>query len=653
MKRFLATTAWRIWLVLAAGSTGILNASTEAGPKAPNQSGEDDKPAYQIVVTANRSETARNEVGSSVTVITAQQIERMQKTTVLDVLRAVPSLDVTQAGGPGGQTSVFIRGAKTEHALILWDGVEINDPSTPGRSLDFAHLTTADIERIEIVRGPQSTLYGSDAMSGVIHIISKTGQGQPRGFISSQYGSLDTCSESASVRGGSRRMDYALSLSRLDTTGISAASENDGNSEPDGYANTTVSAKLGVSPSSRLHTDLMLRYLDSRADLDNAGGVGGDDPNSAADSEQFFFRTQTRLSLLDGRWEQTLAFSLTNLERTYRNDTDADHPLDLERSSYNGQTMRLSWQSDLRLRAGNTLSAGLESEREHGESDYYSESAWGPYAARFPRKTARTASAYIQDHLRLAKSWFLTLGARLDDHDRFGTRATWRVAATGVLPGTGTRLRGTLGTGFKAPSLYQLYSMYGEADLKPETSTGWDIGIEQSMGKGRLTLGITYFRNIFEQLIDYNSATWTYENIGAARTRGIEAFAALRLSGNLTLQADYTFTDTQDDATGLELLRRARHKAGAQVDGQFGKRLHVSLEADYASRRMDMDYGAWPYARVTLNSYLLVDLVATFDLNRHARLHAGVKNLGNVTYEEILGYGTPGISAFAGMRFSI
>jgi len=616
-----------------------------------NPSGQP-KLEYQLFVTANKTETPRQEVGSSITVITSRQLEEMQKFTVLDALRTVPGLDVVQTGGPGGQTSVFIRGAKSEDALILLDGVEMNDPSTPGRSFDFAHLTTANIERIEIIRGPQSTLYGSDAMSGVINIISKTGQGKPGGFLTGEYGSFGSFSGNAGLSGGNKWVDYAMSASRLDTKGISAASESDGNLERDGYENTTISGKLGITPVEHVHADFILRYIDSQADLDNAGGVGGDDPNHRGDVEQLFSRAQACISLFNSLWEQTIGFSLSHQERNYRNDSDVDHPYDLVRSSYNGQILKFDWQHNLRFHETNTLTIGVESKQEKGESDYYSESAWGAYSSDFTQKTARTTAGYIQDHARLAGNWFITLGARLDDHSRFGSKINYRIASAYLIQKTGTRIKGTYGTGFKAPSLYQLYSPYGDETLKPETSAGWDVGIEQSLWKNKLTLGTTYFNNEFDQMIDFDSATWKYMNVGAAATSGIEMFVSARPIDALTLQTSYTYTDTEDKTSGEDLLRRARHKLGFTANCRISKKGHANLDIDYVGKRYDIDYSTWPTMRVTLDSYMLVNLSATYDVTGRMRLCAGVKNLGNEKYEEVLGYGTPGISLFAGIKFS-
>ena len=241
---------------------------------------------------------------------------------------------------------------------------------------------------------------------------------------------FDSFSGNAGLSGGNKWADYALSASRLDTKGISAASASDGNLERDGYENTTISGKLGIMPLEYVHADFILRYVDSQADLDNAGGAGGDDPNNRAAVEQLFSRAQARVSLFNGFWEQTIGFSLSRQERNYRNDTDAEHPADLDRSFYSGQMLKFDWQHNLRFQETNMLTLGVEMEQEKGESNYYSESAWGPYASEFAQKNTRTTAGYVQDHVRLGDNWFATLGARLDDHSRFGTKITYRIAST-------------------------------------------------------------------------------------------------------------------------------------------------------------------------------------------------------------------------------
>jgi len=608
-----------------------------------------------IVVTATRSEAALNQVGSSVTVISREEIERSQKSFVLDLLRSVPAVDVTRSGGPGGQTYVGIRGAKPEHTLVLVDGVRVNDPASTGGSFDFANLPTDTIERIEILRGPQSTLYGSDAMGGVITIITRRGEGTPTGFVSAQGGSFSTARERASVGGGAGPLNFSLGLSREDTRGISSAGEQYGNHETDGYHATSVSTRLGVAPSRNFDFDCIVRYLNDKTDLDNGGGPGQDDPNSIVRSEQVLVRGQGRLSLFDDRWEQKLGISFTNLDRNYRNDTDASHPEDSDRASYHGQSLAFDWQHTVRLHKTNNLTLGVETREEKAHSDYSSQSSYGPYSSVFPEESDRITGYYLQDRISLWDAWFTTLGVRLDDHSRFGTEATYRFTTSYLVNRTATRFMGSCGTGFKAPSLYQLYEpTYGNRSLSPEKIEGWDIGVEQALLDGRIELGAIWFSNDFEDLIEFDSSASKYKNTARAESYGVELSTTVRPTDDLTLGAAYTWTKTKDKATGLELLRRPENKFSVDANYRFNKKGNVNLEIVYVGKRRDTRFDPITYAgtRVDLGGYLLANLAASYDVTRWLQVFARVENLLDRRYEEVWGYGTPGIGGYGGVRVS-
>jgi len=615
--------------------------------------GQDATQLDEIVVTANRSETALDEIGSSISVLTREEIEQSKKAFVLDLLRSVPSLDVVRSGGPGGQTYVGIRGAKSEHTLVLLDGVRMNDPSAPGSSFNFANLNTDNVERIEVLRGPQSTLYGSDALGGVINIITRRGKGKPSGFVSAEGGSFSTAREKAVVSGGTDVLRYSLGLSREDTGGISSAGKQYGNHETDGYHATSVSTRLGVTPSRIFDVDCIVRYLDTKSDMDNGGGSGQDDPNFIVRSKQVFVRGQGRLSLFDDLWEQKLGISFSNLDREYRNDTDASHPSDLEHSSYHGESLAFDWQHILHLHKTNTLTLGVDTREEKAHSDYYSESSYGPYSSVFPKESDRITGYYLQDRISLWNAWFTTLGVRLDDHSRFGTEATYRFTSSYLVRQTDTRIKGSYGTGFKAPSLYQLYEpTYGNQALNPEKSDGWDIGVEQALFDGHAELDATWFSNNFEDLIEFDTSASKYKNTARAQSYGVELSAMVRPMDDLTLRAGYTRTKTRDKSTGLELLRRPENKFSFDAHYHFLEKGNANLEIAYTGKRQDSFFDPLTYAstRVELGGYLLVNLAASYDVTRWLQLFARVDNLLDREYEEVKGYGAPGIGGYGGVK---
>jgi vitamin B12 transporter len=607
---------------------------------------------YQIdemVVTATKVETPAKEVGSSITLVTRQEIEAQQKTSVLDILRTVPSLDVIQNGGAGKTAAIFIRGAKSEHTLVLIDGVEMNDPISAGRSFNFANLTVDNIERIEVLRGPQSTLYGSDAMGGVINIITRTGKGKANGSLSVEGGSFNSFKEAGNVNGGTKFVNYSLGFSRQDTDGISAVKAKNDSFEKDGYGNSSFSGKLGITPAQNLDFAVIYSRSQAKTDLDN---TGDDDPNYTASSTSNFLRTQAKISLFNNVWDQRIGFSLTDIDRNDRNDTDTNHPQDSSLSTFNGRTVKFDWQNIFNIHKTNILTAGLETEEEQGKSNYESDSAYGPYASAFIEKSARTTGFYMQDQIKLWNAWFTTAGFRTDDHSKFGTKSTYRIASAFVIDKTGTKFKTSYGTGFKAPSLYQLYSSYGDETLKPEESTGWDAGIEQSFVNEKLTADFTYFNNDFDNLVDYNSATFRYSNIAKARTRGVEVSASVHATESLVFRGSYTYTKTEDKATGLELLRRAKNKFGLDTNYRFGENGDINFNLAYVGNRADIDYSSYPAARVKMPQHVVANLAASYNLTKYFQIFGRIDNLFNADYEEIIGYGTPGASAFGGIKVS-
>ena len=592
----------------------------------------------RVVVTATRGEIPAREVAGSIDVITAQQIEQRQQTTVLDLLRTIPSLDIVQSGGPGHQTSVFMRGAKPEHTLVMIDGVSMGDPMSTAGAYDFGYLTTDNIERIEILRGNQSTLYGSAAIGGVINIITKKGQGKTTGFLSLEGGSYETFTESGGVNGGGRWVNYSLGFSRQDSEGIS---ERYDGAEKDGYGNTSFSGRLGITPAENVDLGLTFRRIDAKADMDGTS----DDPNNTMKTKQNFFRTQGSFDFFEGFWNMTAGFSLGDTNRFYSNDVDSDHPFDSDESSYSGRTYKFDWQNDFRLNKTNTLTFGLETEKEQGDYEYHSMSAWGPYDDRISDVSARTTGYYLQDQIRLWDAWFTTVGFRVEDHSKFGTKSTWSVSSAYVIDKTGTKLKMSYGTGFKSPSLYQLYSQYGYEELDPEEGTGWETGFEQAIVRGALSAGTTYFSNDFDNLIDFDMATYSYFNVARARSKGFEVFLNARPTEGLVIQGNYTFTDTKDLSTGQTLLRRAKHKFGINVNYEFLENADLNFNLRYAGKRPDSG-GLW------LDDYMTADLAGSYKLTSQVKLFGRIENLFNSDYEEVSGYGTRGISAYGGVRVS-
>lgn len=606
---------------------------------------------YHIVVTATRTEQPKLELGSSTTLISFEDLKKAGKETVAEALTAVPGLDVVQNGGVGKTADVFIRGANSEHTLVMVDNVEVNDPMSPGRTFDLAHLSLDNIDRIEIVRGPQSTLYGSDAMGGVINIITKKGVGKSKFFISAETGSYGTFRESAGVSGKNKNVNYSLETSRFDTKGFSSSGEKYGNTEKDGYGNTTLSGRLGFKAIETLEFNLIGRYIDAKSEVDNFEGEGGDDPNYVIDSQQLILAANAKLSLLKGRWEQHLGVSYNHIRRNLNNPTDELHPIDSSQGEYKGRLFKMDWQHNLSLHPTNTITAGIEYEREQGESRYIYESMWGPGQSLFPEESTRTTGIYLQDSIKIQNAFFMTIGVRFDDHSRFGNKTTYRIAPAVVFK-SGTKLKATYGTGFKAPSLYQLYAPatawgpVGNQNLEPEISKGWDVGIEQFLFQDRLTLSFTYFRNDFENLILYDFSQG-YINISEAETKGYEMFLSAHPLNPLTIQGSYTYTHAIDKDNNEQLLRRPKHKANLIFNLQFFKKANANLSIIHVGKRFDL----FPYpTRTEADAFTLFNLTASYQVTKNIEIFGRIDNLFDTEYEVVLGYGTAGRSAYIGIK---
>ncbi len=611
---------------------------------------------HEITVTATRIETPTREVASSVTVISREELERTKKTTLLQALEEIMGLTVIQNGPTGGAASTLIRGGNSEHTLFLMDGVELNDPISPARSFDLAHVALENVERIEVLRGPQSTLYGSDALSGVINIITRKGQDETRFFVTSSGGTYGTFASKTGVSGGGKRTHFSLGASYLRNEGFSAASASyAGNEENDGYQNLTVSGRFGYRFSDSLELDFILRRIETRIELDNFGGAYGDDPNSTQKNQSLFLKGQFRALLLKNRWEQKFSFSFVDYDRRHENPEDVTHPFDSEAGFFKSRLTSLDWQHNFFLHEANTLTLGIDHQQEQGESEYHSEGIWGPYSSLFPLQRARITGFYLQDQIRLGSRFFATAGIRIDTHNQFGTSTTFRFAPAFFFKETQTKLKATLGTGFKSPSLYQLYAPeslmgpIGNETLNPEKSTAWDIGIEQYLLEGKVLIGATYFKNDYQGLIQFDLAQG-YTNVGKAESKGLEFLVQSRLGEDFSFTASYTRTEAKDLDTDTLLLRRSKDKFSASLDFSFINKSHISLVHIHTGKRDDLDFSTWPAARVSLPGFTLLNAVASYELLPDVQVFCRMDNLLNEKYEMIKGYGAPGRTVNGGIN---
>ncbi|MBN2644043.1 MAG: TonB-dependent receptor [Desulfuromonadaceae bacterium] len=620
-----------------------------------------------VVVTATRTSTSLDQVGgTSVSVITAAQIEARHLTSVSEVLKTIPGLEISNTGGMGSASKVFIRGADSKNTLLLIDGVMANDPTDINRGADFSNITLDNVERIEVVKGPMSVLYGSNATAGVINIITRSGAAATRTHVGMEAGTYNTRKVYGGVDGSAAAVDFSLSASQLTSGGYSLANadNNDiphaGNtSEEDGWENTTIGAKLTAQLCPAATLTAVVRYVDAQMELDDWGsGYAGDrfdysfiswsyQPNPAGsldnrlETQRLFGRLNLHSVLADGIVVSDLDYKYSRQERDAYDNDDNDF------YDYLGTTDEWSWQTSWQIVSSHTLTAGI---------GYFRESSDSRSAAK---QDAETSSLWLQDQWRLA-GFDVVAGMRYDHHDRFGGKASWRLAPAYRFAATGTTLRAACATGFRTPSLFELYSLYGDTDLDPEKSCSWEAGVDQELLDGRLQCGVTWFYTEYEDRIDWDStrvipaSPWPggYAQLdGESTSQGVEVATRLELD-SAEVVLDYTYThavEPDDSRVARRPLNRVhlglRYVVGAvtlNADGFWYDERKAITSARDASGQVVED----------LDDYFLVNLAVHYDLNDWARLYGRIDNLFDEHYEEAWSYATPGQSFYAGVKLT-
>lgn len=598
----------------------------------------------EIIVTPSRLEESAASKPISTEVLKAEDLKKVGVQSVADALKLSSSLDVVRSGGPGGNVAVFMRGMNSEHTLVLIDGMEVNDPSNTSRSFNFGDISLDNIERIEIVKGPQSLLYGSDALAGVINIITKSGTSGLKTGGEFYFGSFNTIAESANLNGADNNIGYTLSVSRLDTNGISAAESRDGNTEKDPYGRTSVSSKIDIKD---LNLTNSFHYIKSGSQIDNAGGIAGDDLNRKV-SRDFFTDRATSTLPLSQDIKPILGVGYTHHKLTDNNPVDEIHSDSLE-SFYKGTILKGDVVVPYKITESALLTAGVDSETEWAENNYSSQSSFGNISDTFSQKDASMTGVFGQAKVSPVKDLTLTGGARNDNHSKFGDQNTWRTGAEYAFSDLGLKVSSNLGTSFKAPSLFYLYSSYGNQDLNPEESKGWDFGFEKTI-KNYGTVSLTYFNNDVKNLIQFDPTTFVPSNIGDARMNGLEFATTAELTSAVNLTGKYTYTDTQDLDTGASLLRRAKNKGSLQVNYQANDKLSLYTEVIVRDNSFDNDFATFPATRNNLAGYGIVNLGAVYKLCDKVEVFSRIENLLDKQYQDVLGFGTPGVGIYTGLR---
>ena len=583
----------------------------------------------EIVVSASLEDIPRVRSRSAVTVITRDELDQRSEVTVLEVLRRVPGLEVVSTGGPGGATSVFVRGANSSHTLVLLDGMRVNSPA--GGAFDWADLTIDGIERIEVLRGAQSALYGSEAIGGVISIISRRGRDGGHAEASVEAGSNGFSRLRASAGGTGGAWDWNVAASRQETDGVSRATEAAGNTEDDPWENLTVSTGVGrtLGDDGSLRVDL--RYVDAAAALDGFDFFVGpvDDPAFDQDREQLVASVEVEVPV-NSRWRQKVRIGRTDetLETT-----NPDPAASFLNSLTETTNTSVDLVADLELSSQDSLSVGASWETRDGESaTNYSE-------------TVDIVSVYAENRFGWNDTFFLTLGVRHDDHSVYGGETTGRAALSWLVSTSGTRFHGSWGTGFKAPTFVDLYfPFYGNPDLVPETSRSVDLGVEQTFADGAWRFDLTWFSSDVDDLIVFDLSTFLAGNVAEAEIDGLEVTADWQPMDRLTVGASYTRTDTEDLATGEPLARRPKHRYTASVRWAPSARFDGVLS--WVGVRDRFESGA------EMDDYDRVDATLNLHFAERWKVFLRGRNIFDEEYEELTGYTTPGAEVAVGVQIS-
>lgn len=612
---------FRRHLVLAAAlvSVGTLASGQDAGPD-PLTVRE------SVLVTANLAPTESEAVGSSVTVITRAEIEARGTTSLPDLLRTVCGADIVQGGGPGSAASVFLRGSNSSHTLVLVDGVRLNTPTTG--AVDLADLRVDQVERIEVLRGPQSSLYGSEAMGGVISILTRRGAPGLQADASVEAGSLGLGRWSVGAGGGGERFDWHLSAGREHLDGVSVASEQAGNHEKDAYTNTRGAAQIGLRLGEAGRLQASWRALDATADLDGfTFGVGPtDDPSFSQNRRAQVGAVELEVPVTPW-WRQTVLVGVSD-EQLEGRDPDTEY----NRYDIANRTSDVLARADLQLGRLHVLSVGASFERRTGD-------VRGGFDAR-----ADVGAAFASSQWTWGEVGALTVAVRRDDHSVFGGHTTYRVTGVRRLGETGPRLHASWGTGFKAPTFNDLYyPYYGNPELRPEESRGWDAGLAWEGAAHGVNADLSYFSSDYDHLIAFDWSTFQAENVARAEVRGWEAQVGAQVNRRLRAKVAYTYTDAEDVATGRPLARRPRHKLAATLLATGPGGLSGSLTWLGVRDRVESD-GA------PMDSYSRLDAAAQLPLLDWLEATLRLENALDRDYEELPGYTSPGRTVALGIR---
>jgi vitamin B12 transporter len=612
-----------------------------------------------MVVTATKTPVPISHVTSAVEVITAEEMALRKVRTVTDVLRLSQGTIVSSNGGPGTQATVRIRGAASNQTLVLIDGAIVNS-GTLG-SFNFGPITTDNIESIEILRGAQSMMWGSDAMGGVVNIRTKRGEGPFRAGAFFEYGSFNTLREGLNVSGQKGLIDLSMALSRWDSSGFSGINYRRGATERDSFRNWQASSRLGIALPKEGRFDVNFRWWNSDTSIDSSFG-----PSDVSDASN-----DSNGLVLTGIWDQPITEWYSHVLTLARSKEKS--PFDPGVSQRNLSTglvsvpfggpnetkvdsNRIETQHNLQLHESVALNLGYQFREQNGKND-----------TGLSKETLSSNSGYAQFQVNFFERLFATAGVRYDDYNTFGNSTTYRVTGGYLLKETDTKIRSSWATGFRAPTINELYfPNFGNSDLDPEKSKSFDVAVDQFLLSKRLKLSVGYFWNRYKDLIETIQdvgacgtgpfgTNFCPVNVSKARTEGWETSAALVLAQDLPymklldILGQYTYTSTRNLDTDRRLARVPVDQVSIRVHYQPIDPLNVVLDFRWVGSQFNRPSTAQDDSQ-RVDSFKVVNLAVSYDVMKQVEVYTRIDNLFNEKYEEILFFGTPVRSVFGGIR---
>lgn len=617
------------------------------------QAEEEEVVLPEIVVIGSLDEAPRLELGSSISVIDAEDIELRQVQNASDLLRDVPGVAVNRSGVFGALTGVRIRGAEADQTLVFINGAEAFDPADNGFS--FANLATFDIERIEVLRGSQSALYGSEAVGGVINVITKGGAPGVQLEAEAEGGSFGTYQFAGAVGGGTEQLTGRLSLYYHSTDGQNVAYRG---GEEESYENFTVNGQFRFTPNEIFELEGFVRYFDAEVGSDDDLGFLLATPvrdsilfdaANFTEEKEFSGRLKGGVSLFDGAWRHSAAVEYYDARADSISGPDSFFYFAADPVFENdGERVKYQYQSTGEFETGafaHTVTGAVEYEEQTFIND-----------SNDSVETDQTS--FVGEYrIGFAERVFLSGGVRRDLNDLFPDTTTYRIALSALYPETGTRFHTSYGTGVQNPSFFELFgfttTFQGNPALTSQSSKSFDVGIEQTLFDGDLIFDVTYFKAKLEDEITTRGFGPTFQAVnedGQSNRQGVELFVDYAPFDHLSVSGSYTYTDAEN-ADGSQEIRRPHHMASVNATLRFMEnRGVVDVGVNYNGDQKDEVFLAGPSQFVTLDDYVLVNVATSYQIADNVELFGRVENLTDTEYEEVFGYRTNGIAGFGGLR---